>query len=96
MNVIFLSLLRCPNLAVKEAEDDENIEEEDIIVEIKKSSKKVPIAKKKKQASVKLSWVGEVVEVKPVVLAWRPDSQTSLRVWPRSIGKRLFPGWTLV
>uniref|UniRef100_A0A8C5CVZ0 DNA (cytosine-5)-methyltransferase n=1 Tax=Gadus morhua TaxID=8049 RepID=A0A8C5CVZ0_GADMO len=53
---------RCPNLAVKEAEDDENIEEEDIIVEIKKSSKKVPIAKKKKQASVKLSWVGEVVE----------------------------------
>ena len=57
------SMLRCPNLAVKEAEDDENIEEEDIIVEIKKSSKKVPIAKKKKQASVKLSWVGEVVEV---------------------------------
>ena len=32
-------------------------------MEIKKSSKKVPIAKKKKQASVKISWVGEVVEV---------------------------------
>ena len=30
-------------------------------------------------------------------VAWRPDSLTPQRVWPRSIGKRLFPGWwTLV
>ena len=56
-------MLRCPNLAVKEADDDENLEEEDIPVEIKKSTKKVPQAKKKKQSQVKLSWVGAVVEV---------------------------------
>lgn len=61
---------------MKEAEDDETIEEEDVPVEIKKSMKKVPQAKKKKQAQVKLSWVGEVVEV-------------SLLKWPILLGDKV-------
>ena len=37
-------------------------------------------------------WAGDTA-----VLAWRPDSLISQRVWSRSLSKRLFPGWwTLV
>uniref|UniRef100_A0A665UGH7 DNA (cytosine-5)-methyltransferase n=1 Tax=Echeneis naucrates TaxID=173247 RepID=A0A665UGH7_ECHNA len=50
---------RCPNLAVKEAEDDENIEEEDVPVE---KAKKVSYAKRKKQTQCKLTWIGEPVQ----------------------------------
>uniref|UniRef100_A0A672JJ28 DNA (cytosine-5)-methyltransferase n=1 Tax=Salarias fasciatus TaxID=181472 RepID=A0A672JJ28_SALFA len=50
---------RCPNLAVKEAEDDETIEEEDVPVE---KSKKVSHAKRKKQTQCKLSWIGEPIQ----------------------------------
>uniref|UniRef100_A0A3Q1C2H1 DNA (cytosine-5)-methyltransferase n=1 Tax=Amphiprion ocellaris TaxID=80972 RepID=A0A3Q1C2H1_AMPOC len=50
---------RCPNLAVKEAEDDENIEEEDVPVE---KTKKVSHAKRKKQTQCKLAWIGEPVQ----------------------------------
>uniref|UniRef100_A0A8C7WDJ1 DNA (cytosine-5)-methyltransferase n=1 Tax=Oncorhynchus mykiss TaxID=8022 RepID=A0A8C7WDJ1_ONCMY len=41
---------RCPNLAVKEAEDDENIEEEELLP-VKAPSKKVSKAKTKKQSN---------------------------------------------
>uniref|UniRef100_A0A7N6AUH6 DNA (cytosine-5)-methyltransferase n=1 Tax=Anabas testudineus TaxID=64144 RepID=A0A7N6AUH6_ANATE len=50
---------RCPNLAVKEAEDDENVEEEDVPVE---KTKKVSHAKRKKQTQCKLTWIGEPVK----------------------------------
>jgi len=53
-------LFRCPNLAVKEAEDDEIVVEEDVPVE---KVKKVSHAKRKKQAQCKLSWIGESVKV---------------------------------
>lgn len=51
---------RCPNLAVKEAEDDENVEEEDVPVE---KAKKVSQAKRKKQTQCSLTWIGEPVQV---------------------------------
>uniref|UniRef100_A0A3P8WZJ4 DNA (cytosine-5)-methyltransferase n=1 Tax=Cynoglossus semilaevis TaxID=244447 RepID=A0A3P8WZJ4_CYNSE len=51
---------RCPNLAVKEAEDDENLEEEEDIPVQK--SKKVSPAKRKKQSQIKLAWIGEPVK----------------------------------
>ena len=57
---IYIPLFRCPNLAVKEAEDDENIEEEDVPAE---KSKKVSYAKRKKQTQCKLTWIGEPVQV---------------------------------
>lgn len=57
----FLRATRCPNLAVKEAEDDENIEEDDALVE---KTKKVSHAKRKKQTECNLMWVGEPVLVK--------------------------------
>ncbi|XP_010775793.1 DNA (cytosine-5)-methyltransferase 1 [Notothenia coriiceps] len=50
---------RCPNLAVKEAEDDETIEEEEFPVKAKKVTK----VKRKKQAQCKLSWIGEPAQV---------------------------------
>uniref|UniRef100_A0AAQ4Q520 DNA (cytosine-5)-methyltransferase n=1 Tax=Gasterosteus aculeatus aculeatus TaxID=481459 RepID=A0AAQ4Q520_GASAC len=50
---------RCPNLAVKEAEDDEIVEEEDVPVE---KPKKVSHPKRKKQTQCKLSWIGETVQ----------------------------------
>ncbi|XP_061556979.1 DNA (cytosine-5)-methyltransferase 1 [Phycodurus eques] len=50
---------RCPNLAVKEAEDDENMEEEeDVPVKSKKASR----VKRKKQTQCKLTWIGEPVQ----------------------------------
>lgn len=52
---------RCPNLAVKEAEDDENIEEDDAPIE---KTKKVSHAKRKKQTECNLTWIGEPVLVK--------------------------------
>lgn len=54
------TIFRCPNLAVKEAEDDENIEEEDVPVE---KAKKVSHAKRKKQTQCNLTWIGESVQV---------------------------------
>lgn len=51
---------RCPNLAVKEAEDDENVEEEDVPTE---KPKKVSQAKRKKQTQCNINWVGEAVQV---------------------------------
>lgn len=53
--------IRCPNLAVKEAEDDENVEEDDSPVE---KTKKVSHAKRKKQTECNLTWIGEPVLVK--------------------------------
>lgn len=58
--IFFFFFLRCPNLAVKEAEDDENIEEEDVPVE---KVKKVLQTKKKRQTQSKLAWIGEPIEV---------------------------------
>lgn len=52
-------LFRCPNLAVKEAEDDE-IVEEDVLVE---KAKKDANTKKKKQTQCKLAWIGEPILV---------------------------------
>lgn len=60
-------LFRCPNLAVKEAEDDENIEEDDVPVE---KTKKVSHAKRKKQTQCKLTWIGEPVQV-AFLQCWR-------------------------
>uniref|UniRef100_A0A8C1QZG8 DNA (cytosine-5)-methyltransferase n=1 Tax=Cyprinus carpio TaxID=7962 RepID=A0A8C1QZG8_CYPCA len=51
---------RCPNLAVKEAEDDENMDEEEVLPV--KETKKMSQAKKKKQTKNKISWVGEPIK----------------------------------
>uniref|UniRef100_A0A8B9R729 DNA (cytosine-5)-methyltransferase n=1 Tax=Astyanax mexicanus TaxID=7994 RepID=A0A8B9R729_ASTMX len=51
---------RCPNMAVKEAEEDENIDEEDILP-LFKDTKKMSQAKKK-QTKNKIAWVGEPVK----------------------------------
>uniref|UniRef100_A0A667WJL7 DNA (cytosine-5)-methyltransferase n=1 Tax=Myripristis murdjan TaxID=586833 RepID=A0A667WJL7_9TELE len=51
---------RCPNLAVKEAEDDENVEEEDLPLD--KTQKKVSQVKRKKQTQCKLTWIGEPIK----------------------------------
>uniref|UniRef100_A0A672RPM9 DNA (cytosine-5)-methyltransferase n=1 Tax=Sinocyclocheilus grahami TaxID=75366 RepID=A0A672RPM9_SINGR len=51
---------RCPNLAVKEAEDDENMDEEEVLP--LKETKKISQAKKKKQTKNKISWVGEPIK----------------------------------
>lgn len=45
---------------MKEAEDDENIEEEDIPVT---KPKKLDYAKRKKQTQCKLAWIGESIQV---------------------------------
>uniref|UniRef100_A0A671WZ84 DNA (cytosine-5)-methyltransferase n=1 Tax=Sparus aurata TaxID=8175 RepID=A0A671WZ84_SPAAU len=50
---------RCPNLAVKEAEDDETVEEIDVPVE---KTKKVSQAKRKKQTLCSLTWIGEPIQ----------------------------------
>uniref|UniRef100_A0A8C5HDQ3 DNA (cytosine-5)-methyltransferase n=1 Tax=Gouania willdenowi TaxID=441366 RepID=A0A8C5HDQ3_GOUWI len=50
---------RCPNLAVKEAEDDETIEEEEVVEE---KPKKVAHAKRKKQVQCKLAWIGDSIQ----------------------------------
>lgn len=55
-------LSRCPNMAVKEAEDDENIDEEDVIPLLKEASKKMSQAKKK-QTKNKITWVGDPIRV---------------------------------
>lgn len=52
---------RCPNLAVKEAEDDENMDEEEVVP--LKETKKMSQAKKKKQTKNKISWVGDPIKV---------------------------------
>uniref|UniRef100_A0A4W4H127 DNA (cytosine-5)-methyltransferase 1 n=1 Tax=Electrophorus electricus TaxID=8005 RepID=A0A4W4H127_ELEEL len=51
---------RCPNMAVKEAEDDENIDEEDVMPLLKDASKKMSQAKKK-QTKNTITWVGEPI-----------------------------------
>lgn len=53
---------RCPNMAVKEAEDDENIDEEDVLPLVKDTSKKMSQAKKK-QTKNKITWVGDPIRV---------------------------------
>uniref|UniRef100_A0AAY4B461 DNA (cytosine-5)-methyltransferase n=1 Tax=Denticeps clupeoides TaxID=299321 RepID=A0AAY4B461_9TELE len=53
---------RCPNLALKEADEDDNVDEDLPI--LKSDSKKMSQAKKKKQNKSKISWVGEQVEGK--------------------------------
>lgn len=45
---------------MKEAEDDENVEEVDVPVE---KAKKVSHAKRKKQTQCNLTWIGEPVQV---------------------------------
>lgn len=55
-------VVRCPNLAVKEAEEDENIEEEELLPPPKPASKDKD--KKKKKSQSKKSWVGEPVRVR--------------------------------
>lgn len=59
---VSLLLSRCPNLAVKEAEDDENMDEEEVLP-LLKEKKKMSQAKKKKQTKNKISWVGEPIKV---------------------------------
>lgn len=49
-------------MAVKEAEDDENIDEEDVMPLLKDASKKMSQAKKK-QTKNKITWVGEPIRV---------------------------------
>lgn len=49
-------------MAVKEAEDDENIDEEDIVTLLKDASKKMSQAKKK-QTKNKITWVGDPIRV---------------------------------
>lgn len=61
--ILFPFPSRCPNLAVKEAEDDEILEEDDVLPILKAPSKKVSQAKKKKQTQSKQTWVGEPVKV---------------------------------
>lgn len=56
----YVPACRCPNLAVKEAEDDETVEESDVP---EQKSKKVAQTKRKKQTQCKLSWIGEPVQV---------------------------------
>lgn len=55
-------LSRCPNMAVKEAEDDENVDEDDDMLLLKDASKKMSQAKKK-QTKNKITWVGEPIRV---------------------------------
>lgn len=65
-------LHRCPNMAVKEAEDDENIDEDDVLP-LLKDSKKTSQTKNKKQTKNKLSWVGEPIKVCTLFLfQWKP------------------------
>lgn len=47
---------------MKEAEDDENMDEEDVLP-LLKETKKMSQAKKKKQTKNKISWVGEPIKV---------------------------------
>lgn len=63
-------LSRCPNLAVKEAEDDENMDEEEVLP-VLKETKKISQAKKKKQTKNKISWVGEPIKVCDLCLTIR-------------------------
>lgn len=49
-------------MVVKEAEDDENIDEEDVVTRLKDASKKMSQAKKK-QTKNKITWVGEPIRV---------------------------------
>lgn len=49
-------------MAVKEAEDDENMEEEDLLPPLKATAK-MSQYKKKKQSQSKLSWVDEPIWV---------------------------------
>lgn len=56
------TLSRCPNMAVKEAEDDENIDEDDVLTLLKDASKKMSQAKKK-QTKNKITWVGDPIKV---------------------------------
>lgn len=48
-------------MAVKEAEDDENIDEDEVLP--LKVTKKTSQTKNKKQTKNKLSWVGEPIKV---------------------------------
>ena len=58
---------------MKEAEDDENIEEEDVPVE---KVKKVSHAKRKKQTQCKITWIGEPVQVLLPLLLWAFKEQS--------------------
>lgn len=49
-------------MAVKEAEDDENIDEDDVLTLLKDASKKMSQAKKK-QTKNKITWVGDPIKV---------------------------------
>jgi hypothetical protein len=56
---------RCPNLAVKEADDDE--EADDDVSEMP-SPKKLHQGKKKKQNKDRISWLGQPMKVRPLPL----------------------------
>ena len=73
-----MPLFRCPNLAVKEAEDDETIEEEDVPVE---KVKKVSQAKRKKQSQCKLTWIGEPVQVFLFFPSWLLKCNFPIQQW---------------
>lgn len=49
-------------MAVKEAEDDENIDEEEVLPLLKDAPKKMSQAKKK-QTKNKIAWVGDPIRV---------------------------------
>lgn len=56
---------RCPNLAVKEADDDEEVDDD--IPEVP-SPKKMHQGKKKKQNKDRISWLGQPLKVRPLPL----------------------------
>lgn len=66
----FFMMLRCPNLAVKEAEDDEIVEEEDVVVD---KARRDANTKKKRQTQGKLEWIGEPVQVCLLALSIFPN-----------------------
>ncbi len=55
---------------MKEAEDDENMDEEEVLP-VLKETKKMSQAKKKKQTKNKISWVGEPIKVCDLYLTIR-------------------------
>lgn len=62
-----LHLPRCPNLAMKEAEEDEEVDD---IPEMP-SPKKMNQGKKKKLNKNRISWIGDAIKVTPCSAAQR-------------------------
>ena len=68
-------------------------------IELKnKLENRVKTSSKREAAAIVFVYkAGDFANCSYDLLAWKPDSLTAQRVWSRSVGKRLFPGWwTLV